>query len=86
MGRRGPLGGYVLYLDCLECEDKICKRGDSVITYTKAKEGYKFVPTKTAPEKVVAKYDKAYAINIRQYKLKVPSTWVEKGYVKEVKE
>ena len=27
MGRICPLGGYVLYLDCLECEEKVCKGG-----------------------------------------------------------
>lgn len=30
MGRRCPLGGYVLYLDCLECDDKVCKRSSNV--------------------------------------------------------
>lgn len=27
MGRQCPLGGYVLYLDCLECDEKVCKEG-----------------------------------------------------------
>ena len=28
MGRRCPLGGYALYLDCLECDEKEdCKSG-----------------------------------------------------------
>ena len=26
MGRQCPLGGYVLYLDCLECDEKVCKK------------------------------------------------------------
>ena len=28
MGRQCPLGGYALYLDCLECEEKACKRSN----------------------------------------------------------
>ena len=27
MGKWYPLGGYVLYLDCLECAEKVCKGG-----------------------------------------------------------
>lgn len=30
MGRQCPLGGYVLYLDCLECDEKVCKEGRKV--------------------------------------------------------
>lgn len=41
MGRICPLGGYVLYLDCLECEDKVCKRSD-VMPVRKVKGGYKY--------------------------------------------
>lgn len=26
MAKRCPLGGYALYLDCLECEEKLCKK------------------------------------------------------------
>lgn len=26
MGRQCPLGGYALYLDCLECEERVCKK------------------------------------------------------------
>lgn len=42
MGRRCPLGGYVLYLDCLECDEKACKGGGSLgndikTPYTKEK-------------------------------------------------
>ena len=41
MGRICPLGGYALYLDCLECEDKVCKRSD-VMPVRKVKGGYKY--------------------------------------------
>ena len=30
MAKKCPLGGYVLYLDCLECEEKVCKGGKKV--------------------------------------------------------
>lgn len=30
MAKKCPLGGYVLYLDCLECEEKVCKGGASL--------------------------------------------------------
>lgn len=30
MAKKCPLGGYVLYLDCLECERKVCKGGASL--------------------------------------------------------
>lgn len=26
MAKKCPLGGYALYLDCLECEEKLCKK------------------------------------------------------------
>ena len=42
MAKKCPLGGYVLYLDCLECEEKVCKGGKTVskdisTMYTKQK-------------------------------------------------
>ena len=89
MSRRCPIyGSTVLYLDCLECEEKICKRSDKVNTYTKANEGHKFVPTEKADDKVKAKYDEVNGLPqlVKRHKYNVPTSWIEKGYVKEVKD
>ena len=37
MGRQCPLGGYMLYLDCLECEEKVCKGGVNLNLTTEQK-------------------------------------------------
>ena len=31
MGRQCPLGGYALYLDCLECEERVCKKMNNAL-------------------------------------------------------
>ena len=87
MGRRCPLGGYVLYLDCLECDDKVCKRSDNMVKYIETKKGYKYVPTEKANERIKAKYDEVANPRIaKQYKYNVPEQWVEQGYVEQVEE
>lgn len=88
MGRRCPLGGYVLYLDCLECDDKVCRRsGEMANTFTEAKEGYKFVPTEQADSRILAKFDEVANPSIaKQYKHNIPSAWIRKGFVEEVRE
>ena len=88
MGRKCPLGGHVVYLDCLECDDKICRRSDKMAnTFIEARKGYKFTPTEKADGKVLAKFDEVLNPSIaKQYKHNVPSAWIKKGFIKEVKE
>lgn len=40
MGRMCPLGGYALYLDCLECDDKVCKKGSAKVDKTNKQSEY----------------------------------------------
>lgn len=57
-------------------------------TYVKAKKGYKFVPTEKADDRVRAKYDEVNGTPslVKRHKYNVPSSWLEKGYVQEVKD
>lgn len=43
MGRQCPLGGYVLYLDCLECEQKICRRDNKMNGVSRREQYWKAI-------------------------------------------
>lgn len=53
-----------------------------MVTYTKAKEGYRFVLTTLGFEncRVVAKFDDNY-VHKDTYNYTVPTAWITKGYV-----
>ena len=57
-----------------------------MVTYKKARQGYKFVLTELGMEvgKVRHKFSDDY-INKKAFIHSVPTAWVDKGYVKEVK-
>ena len=55
--------------------------------WIKAKDGNKFTLTAFGAEdsRIRAKYE-IHHPNYKQYQKSVPSSWIEKGYVKEVKD
>ena len=57
-----------------------------MVTYTKAKEDYRFVLTNLGFEncRVAAKFDDNY-VHKDTYNYTVPTAWITKGYVQEVK-
>lgn len=55
--------------------------------FVEAKEGCKFVPTEHADSRILAKFDEVANPSIaKQYKHNVPSAWIKKDFIKEVKE
>ena len=56
-----------------------------MVTYTKVKEGYRFVLTPLGFEnwRVTAKFDDNY-VHKDTYNYTVPTAWIIKGYVQEV--
>lgn len=90
MSKHCPLYGVAIYMDCLECENKICRKGkgNNMIKWIYAKEGCKFIPTDKADNRIKAKYDVENSPKsiINQYKHSAPESWVKNGYVIEVRE
>lgn len=58
-----------------------------MVSYIKAKEGYKYALTELGFEdsRIRAKFDPSSKL-YKQFQYQVPSSWIDKGYVKEVKD
>lgn len=62
-------------------------KGDiEMVTYKEARPGYKWALTLNGLEisRIRAKFEKA-SLNRVQYEKKVPTTWADNGYVREVR-